>query len=203
MATSSISYWMFRFLVLPTILLGMASLPEKTASQPLTWPCACIQQNETRLHMYLHQFPAWPNVANPNEVGVIGSSQPLGFGTMYVDDWILTNGPNPNEKIVGRAQGFHIQSGQTSTSWYNSHIFEFQDDWYAGSTLEVLGFITNSTGELSIMGGTGKFPNAHGTIKFTVTTTNNVSTKELDIDVFYTPKPPSVAKGVAIGQINK
>ena len=67
--------------------------------------------------MYLHQFPAWPNVTNPNEVGAIASTQPIGFGTMYAYDWFLTLGPNPNEVIVARAQGFHLQFGQIVTHY--------------------------------------------------------------------------------------
>jgi hypothetical protein len=98
---------------------------------PSLCPCNCPKENETRLHMYLHQYPAWPNVPKPNEVGVIISSQPIGFGQTYVDDWFLTSGPDPNQNIIGRAHGYHIQAGQTVTRWHTSHIFVFEnnDDW--------------------------------------------------------------------------
>jgi hypothetical protein len=121
MATPSSRSLFFLFICLP-IVLAKASPP---ADEIYSYPCKCPQ--EMRLHLYLHQFPAWPNVSNPNEVGVIGSTQPFGFGQMYVHDWFLTVGPNPNGKIVARAQGFHIQAGQTATSWYTSHIIVFQD----------------------------------------------------------------------------
>jgi hypothetical protein len=122
MATPSLTL-LFLFLC-PAIVLAIASPAEKTGLDP----CVCPQEYEIRLHMYLHQFPAWPNVSNPNEVGAIASSHPIGFGTMYVHDWFLTIGPNPNEMIVARVQGFHLQAGQTTTSWYTSQIIVFQDD---------------------------------------------------------------------------
>lgn len=119
MATPSLS---LLFLFCLPIVLATA----RPADKNYPYPCECPQENEIRLHMYLHQFPAWPNVSNPNEVGVIASAQPIGFGQMYVHDWFLTIGPNPNAKIVARAQGFHLQAGQTATSWYTSHIIVFQ-----------------------------------------------------------------------------
>ncbi|XP_066341974.1 pterocarpan synthase 1-like [Miscanthus floridulus] len=182
---------LFLFLC-PAIVLAIASPAEKTGLDP----CVCPQENQIRMHMYLHQFPAWPNVSNPNEVGAIGSSQPIGFGTMYVHDWFLTIGPNPNETIVARVQGFHLQAGQTATSWYTSQIIVFQDDnSFAGSTLEVLGITLPprpSGGQWSIMDGTGTFTNAHGNIKYNdVQSTESSITdvvKELNIHIFYTPE---------------
>jgi hypothetical protein len=108
------------------------ALPSSLQQVPsLLCPYNCPKENETRLHIYLHQYPAWPNVPKPNEVGVIMPSQPIGFGQIYVDDWFLTSGPDPNQNIVGRAHGYHIQAGQTVTSWYTSHIFAFENngDW--------------------------------------------------------------------------
>ncbi|OEL31247.1 hypothetical protein BAE44_0007734 [Dichanthelium oligosanthes] len=194
MATASRSL-LFLFLCL-AIVLAMASPADKI------YQCDCPQEIEIRLHLYLHQFPAWPNVSNPNEVGVIGSAQPIGFGTMYVHDWFLTIGPNPNGNIVARAQGFHLQAGQTATSWYTSQIIVFQNvsryffacNSFAGSTLEVLGITLPqpSSGQWSIMGGTGAFTNAHGNIKYkdvqsTMSSITDV-VKELDIHIFYTPE---------------
>jgi hypothetical protein len=112
---------------------------------------------------------------------------------MYVHDWILAEGPNPNENVVGRLQGFHIQAGQAFTSWYTSHIMLFQNGRFAGSTLEVLGLTGNPTDELSITGGTGVLTNAHGTAKFTSSqsSTSTDAIREVDIHVFYTPETPT------------
>lgn len=114
-------------LILIYVLLPAAVAVGDTLGYILNNPCQCPKKNETSLHMYLHQFPAWPSVSNPNEAPMTGGGPPIGFGTMYVHDWFLTAGPDPNEKVIARAQGFHLQAGQTSTSWYTSHIFVFQD----------------------------------------------------------------------------
>ncbi|CAL4994821.1 unnamed protein product [Urochloa decumbens] len=194
-ANPSFSTLLFAFLFLPAVLTT-ASLTDYNAPPslvgpllpPLLCPCNCPKENETRLHLYLHQLPAWPNVPNTNEVNVVMTPS-IGFGQMYVDDWFLTAGTDPNGKIVGRAHGFHIQAGQKVQSWYTSHIFEFQDDWFAGSTLHVLG-LSNSQGQWFITGGTGTFTNAHGTVKFSTSVGSAEIIHELDIHVFYTPETP-------------
>jgi hypothetical protein len=135
MATSPSSATMLFLVLLLLAFLDMANSIDYNAQPSSQWPlpslslCNCPKQNETRLQMYLHQYPALPSVPKPNEVGVISSTQPIGFGQTYVDDWFLTKRPDPNQNIIGRAQGYHIQTGQTVTSWYTSHIFVFQDDW--------------------------------------------------------------------------
>jgi len=100
---------------------------------PSLCPCNCPKENETHLHMNLHQLPdSWPNVPNPNELKVIiGRGSPVEFGQTKVDDWVITMGTDPNQKIVGRAHGFHMNASNDHTTyiWYISHIYELQDDW--------------------------------------------------------------------------
>lgn len=135
MATTPSSTTMLFLILLLLAVLDIANSTDYNAQPslqgplPSLCPCNCPKENETRLQIYLHQYPAWPNVPKPNEVGVISSAQPIGFGQTYVDDWFLTKGLDPNQNIIGRAQGYHIQAGQTVTSWYTSHIFVFEDDW--------------------------------------------------------------------------
>jgi len=140
--------------------------------------------------MNLHQLPdSWPNVPNPNELKVIiGRGSPVEFGQTKVDDWVITMGTDPNQKIVGRAHGFHMNASNDHTTyiWYISHIYELQDDWFAGSTLQVLGIHgASDSGQWSIVGGTGVFTNAHGTIKFSRVVGGNEVTWALDVHVFY------------------
>jgi hypothetical protein len=112
----------FLFLRLPSIV-AKVNIPEDI----YPYPCKCSQENETRLHMYSHQFPALPGVPNRNKYGVINSPEPKGFGQMYVHDWILTAGLSATENVVGRLQGFHLQAGQTTTSWYTAHTIVFRN----------------------------------------------------------------------------
>lgn len=112
----------FFFLCMPAIL-AKANIPEVIYPNP----CNCCKENETRLHMYLHQFPHLPGVPNRNEYTMVTSSEPIGFGTMIVHDWILTTGLSATENVVGRLQGFHLQAGQTTTSWYTAHTIVFRE----------------------------------------------------------------------------
>ncbi|KAG2538184.1 hypothetical protein PVAP13_9NG312642 [Panicum virgatum] len=108
--------------------------------------------------------------------------------TMYAHDWFLTLGPNPNEVIVARAQGFHLQSGQTATSWYTSHIIVFQDaSRFAGSTLEVLGLIRPRPTRVI------NYKDVQSTVSGII---DNV--RELDIHIFYTPETSAEVKFAAV-----
>jgi hypothetical protein len=124
MATPSLAH-IFLFLCLPAIL-AKASVPDHI-SPPCPIVKKCSQEIETRLHLYLHQFPAQPGVPNRNEYGVINSPEPIAFGQMYVHDWVLTQGLSATENVVGHAQGFHLQAGQTTSSWYTAHTFVFRN----------------------------------------------------------------------------
>ncbi|RLM70198.1 hypothetical protein C2845_PM17G06290 [Panicum miliaceum] len=112
----------FLFVFLPAILAKANILVDIYPN-----PCRCSKENETRLHMYLHQFPHLPGVPNRNEYTMVNSSEPIGFGNMIVHDWALTAGLSATENVVGRLQGFHLQAGQTTTSWYTAHTIVFRD----------------------------------------------------------------------------
>uniref|UniRef100_A0A0D9ZY45 Dirigent protein n=1 Tax=Oryza glumipatula TaxID=40148 RepID=A0A0D9ZY45_9ORYZ len=124
------------------------------------------------------------------------SGGPSGLGTGLIHDWSLTTGLDPNVNIVGRAQGWHIVASQSSpANWYLSQNIVFQDNKYAGSTLQVMGIIEGSEEkvvEWSIVGGTGEFTNARGNIKYRDIKKEDVEwIRELDIQVLYTPNTQS------------
>ncbi|PVH34165.1 hypothetical protein PAHAL_8G160700 [Panicum hallii] len=184
MAALSNSLIFLCFLLLPGVLAFAGPHGE-------SYPCPydCPPQKETHLHMYLHQFPAWANVTNPNEVAWQG---------WVADHWLLTKGPDPNNNIVGRARGFHLLTGETSKDWYISHIYVFQDDRFAGSTIQVLGMLD---GEWSIIGGTQAFYNARGYIKYkeipsTMSSITDI-VRELDVHIF-TPDTSTAVHGIAV-----
>jgi hypothetical protein len=119
MATSS--SLIFLFLCLPAIL-ARANILEDIYPNP----CKCSKENETRLHVYLHQFPHLPGVPNRNEYEMLNSSEPMGFGNMVVHDWVFTTGLSATENVVGRLQGFHLLAGQTTGSWYFANTLVFR-----------------------------------------------------------------------------
>ncbi|CAL5039909.1 unnamed protein product [Urochloa decumbens] len=140
--------------------------------------CAQHQESVLRLVLYLHQFNA--SGPNRNEEVVVHTNHVHRFGTIIADDWVLTPTSDPNDTIVGRVQGLHMQAGQKEGN-----------QWFAGSTLQVMGRTTaERNGEWSIVGGTGKFRRAKGTIEFTCLPDPSPFhfLKKLDIEVFYTPR---------------
>ncbi|PVH61582.1 hypothetical protein PAHAL_3G068700 [Panicum hallii] len=158
-------------------------------------PCQYVLcQNEVTMKLYLHQVVQ--GQPNQNQVAMVPSLQPAGFGTIAVNDWTVIDGPNPSANIVGRAKGVHIQADQANAGWYTSLLIIFEGGRFKGSSLQALG-ITASTGELAIIGGTGEFKMARGTIKYKIVlnTPNVESIRELNIQAFYTPEIPPAAQG--------
>ena len=92
-------------------------------------PCQYVLcQNEVNMKLYLHQVVQ--GQPNQNQVAIVPSSQPAGFGTIAVNDWTVIDGPNPNAKIVARAKGMHIQADQANAGWYTSLLIIFEDGRY-------------------------------------------------------------------------
>ncbi|CAM0912686.1 unnamed protein product [Alopecurus aequalis] len=187
------------FLVLPGIILAVASPNSETS--PSIQYCDCPCRNETNLHLYLHQFVGGDNHPNRNEDIVLESGRNFGFGMIIVHDWILTSTTNPSDIVVARVEGVHVQSGRTKANqWYTSQNIVFEQGRFAGSTLQVMGLSAPiPQGEWSIVGGTGVFRMAQGTIKFKEAgnppSTSEDDVKELDINVFYTPSTSPAAAG--------
>lgn len=70
-----------------------------------------------------------------------------------------------------------------------SYILEtLLNERFAGSSIQVVGLYSNLNGQWFITGGTGAFTNAHGTVKFSTSTSGTEAIYELNIHVFYTPE---------------
>nr|XP_051206864.1 dirigent protein 6-like [Lolium perenne] len=172
-------------LLLPTIL-GMAGVYAQIAPAPICMrPCP----SEVNLHLYLHQFVAGPNHPNRNEEFLISPANAFGFGNTLVHDWTMTRTTNPSDTIIARVQGTHIQAGTTNANhWYISQNIVFQSDRFAGSTLQVMGRLTeNNVGQWSIVGGTGEFLMAQGIINYKMDPASNKddAIRELNIRIIY------------------
>ncbi|KAJ3705521.1 hypothetical protein LUZ61_009226 [Rhynchospora tenuis] len=147
-----------------------------------TSPANPPQYNELYCHLYLHHTPLEPN---RDQVAIIEPKLNNSFGTLVVNDWPLYDGLGPNAKLIGRAQGFHLQAGMKSQHWYNSFSIVFEDAQFKGSSLQVMGPVVER-GEWAIVGGTGQFHLAHGVIykKFHEQRKNG-NIMELNIHAFY------------------
>merc|ERR1711915_1149956 len=86
------------------------------------------------------------------------------FGMVRVmDDW-LTERPEANSKMVGRAQGIYVSSGQEVVHLLMATTFVFQSGKYNGSTLSMLGknVVFDQVREMPIVGGSGLFRLSRG-----------------------------------------
>ncbi|KAM3291884.1 dirigent protein 23 [Capsicum chacoense] len=93
----------------------------------------------TTLQFYFHDTPSGPN---PSVVPIAQAAGTINTTTMFVvlnmlDD-LLTVGPNPTSKIVGRARGLYGFASQTDLNLIMVMSFWFTDGIYQGSSLSLL-----------------------------------------------------------------
>lgn len=125
------------------------------------------QQRETvtNLQFYFHDMVSGKN---PTAIKVAQSAQteksPTLFGAIMMADDPLTEGPDPNSKLVGRAQGLYGSAGQSEMCLIMAMNFAFTDGIYNGSSVSILGknSALNPVREMAIVGGTGLFRLARG-----------------------------------------
>ncbi|KAL2514632.1 Dirigent protein 23 [Forsythia ovata] len=100
---------------------------------------------------------------NPNVVKIIRGNE-LGFGTTYMIDDVLTEGPNRNSKLIGRAQGMYSLASQHDLGLLMVVNFVFTDGKYNGNSLSMLGndHVLENVREMPIVGGSGIFRLAKG-----------------------------------------
>ncbi|XXG65169.1 hypothetical protein AAC387_Pa05g2940 [Persea americana] len=105
---------------------------------------------------------------NPTAVQVASApmtnNSPTGFGMLMMIDDMLTEGPKPTSKLLGRAQGFYGSASQEIVGLIMAMNFAFMDGKYNGSTLTVLGrnAVLSDVREMPVIGGSGLFRFARG-----------------------------------------
>ncbi|KAK7323404.1 hypothetical protein VNO77_26876 [Canavalia gladiata] len=131
----------------------------------------------THLHFYYHDIR---NDKNPTIVQIIDPPKnvPYGFGSTFVMDDAMTEGPDLSSKHIGRAQGLFGLASLQDLGMFMLTNFAFTDGIYAGSTLSMLGRnpISEQNREMPIVGGTGAFRFATGYA--IANSVNSVSTPE-------------------------
>lgn len=145
----------------------------------------------THLHFYQHDTLSGPNpTAIPVAQGPTRYNGPtglLGFGTIFVIDDVLTEGPNLTTNAIGRAQGFYSMSGLSGTELLLSMNILLTGGEFNGSVVTVFGrdSILESVRELPVIGGSGKFRMARG-YSLIKTHFANLSTGDvvLEIDLY-------------------
>nr|XP_015893461.1 dirigent protein 22-like [Ziziphus jujuba var. spinosa] len=119
----------------------------------------------TRLHFYFHDAISGKN---PTAVKITepadGFRSPTSFGQVNMIDNLLTEGPEPDSKPVGRAQGLYAYASMEEFALLMVINFVFTGGDYNGSSLAVLGRnpVRHQLREMPIIGGTGVFRLARG-----------------------------------------
>ncbi|PON76176.1 Disease resistance response protein [Parasponia andersonii] len=154
--TLLISLTIFSFLSL-TIAYDHHTLPEKNLGFK--------REKLTHLHFYVQDVVSG---RNPTAVtvaeGATTNTSTVSFGLVTVLDDLLTVGPDPTSKQVGRAQGISVFASQSEVGLLMVLNYVFTEGKFNGSTLSVLGRIgiTSAVKELPIVGGSGLFRFARG-----------------------------------------
>ncbi|KAL6854374.1 hypothetical protein ACP4OV_019277 [Aristida adscensionis] len=146
-----------------------------------------LTESEIRMTLYVDQVVDGPN---RNQIVVTRVGENIGFGTIAVIDWTITNGQQgPSAMVIGRLQGLQVDAGHINPSWYMSMVLTFDTGRFNGSTIQVMGPTPGDTGVWSIVGGTGKFTMARGVVqhkKIRENAEGNGNTQELNIHAYYT-----------------
>lgn len=95
-----------------------------------TGPHRPFQEHELHMHLFLHTIGE--GLAGANQKEVVGSKAPRNFGAVGVQDWDLRDGPDPNAKLIARAQGMYCYARvKEDGGCYNSFCIVFEDARYA------------------------------------------------------------------------
>ncbi|KAF6998556.1 hypothetical protein CFC21_014671 [Triticum aestivum] len=150
----------------------------------ITPVCTHRTEHELYARLYLHHtFQG----EYRNQHKVLSSVFQNEFGSLVANDWVITDEPGRDTKVVAHAKGIHIQAGMDTEDYYVSFNMVFDDGRFKGSTLQVMGTVV-AEGEWAILGGTGEFALARGVIYKTYSKYINQvgDVIELDIHCLYT-----------------
>ncbi|KAL2937156.1 Dirigent protein 23 [Bienertia sinuspersici] len=124
------------------------------------------KEQTTTLQFYFHDIQSGKS---PTAVRVAQPIQPdrkttTEFGVLLMADDPLTIGPDPNSKIVGRAQGLYGSACQDELSLVMALSYTFSDGKYKDSSISIMGRNSASkpVREMPVVGGTGLFRMARG-----------------------------------------
>ncbi|KAL8137145.1 hypothetical protein V2J09_003146 [Rumex salicifolius] len=133
------------------------------------------KEKTTTLQFYFHDVlsgksPSAIPVAHPDSTG----KYLTGFGTLMMADDALTIGPDPNSKLVGRAQGLYGSACRDDLALIMAMSYSFVDGAYNGSSISIMGrnWAAHPVREIPVVGGTGVFRMARG---YAVATTHTLN----------------------------
>lgn len=151
-----------------------------------------LTSGEKPVHFHFYQHKTVSG-SNPTAVKVAKGPIPLpvgpySFGDIVVLDDPLTEGPDPNSHLLGRAQGLYSVMNAPTVEWVFNIVLTCGE--YNGSTIAIMGRddILLPVRELSVVGGAGAFRMAKGYVLLkTYSVDINNGDAELELDVFVYP----------------
>ncbi|CAF2046042.1 unnamed protein product [Brassica rapa] len=152
--------------LLSTILLLAVTAAESNSYSKTTPFQEYKPEKLTHLHFYFHDVtsgdkPTAIRVTNPPVSNTTAVST---FGVVVIADNLLTEGPDPSSKEIGRAQGLYASTDMNTVSLTMVFNLVFTEGEFNGSTVSMYGRnpIFSKLREFPIIGGTGEFRLARG-----------------------------------------
>ncbi|KAL7595546.1 dirigent protein 22 [Lactuca sativa] len=175
--------------------LALSLLTTVSLSLPTTnnyWRSIRPNPFKFRTEKFTHFQFYWHDVqsgSNPTSITIVrqspvNTSRPNGFGLVNMIDDPLTERPDINSKLIGRAQGMYGLASQEEIGLLMAMNFVFMTGRYNGSTLTVLGRnpVFQKVREMPVIGGSGLFRFARGYVH---ASTHNLNTTTGDAIVKY------------------
>ena len=82
---------------------------------------ALVERNELKFSgLYLYHTTSGPN---RNQESLVSKN---GLGSLVGNNWEVRDGPDPNAKVIARAQGMHMNTG-VNQIWQNFFCLAFED----------------------------------------------------------------------------
>ncbi|KAI3511681.1 hypothetical protein L1887_18838 [Cichorium endivia] len=125
----------------------------------------------SHFRFYWHDIISGPN---PTAVNIVQppvnnktKTAPTGFGMINMIDDPLTEKPEADSKLLGRAQGLYGLASQGEIGLLMAMNFVFSTGKYNGSTLTILGRnpVLHKVREMPVIGGSGLFRFARGYVQ--------------------------------------
>ncbi|XP_058225915.1 dirigent protein 21-like [Rhododendron vialii] len=165
MASNSLNFPLFTFFLVTLLITSITTTADGTFSDEVSEAISLKRiEKTTHLHFYFHDITSGKN---PTAVKIAGpqDSPGVGFGSTFIIDDALTEGPELTSKLVGRAQGMYALASQNNNPELLMVVtYKFVEGPYNGSSISVLGRnpVMNDVREFPVVGGNGLFRLARG-----------------------------------------
>ncbi|KAI3683654.1 hypothetical protein L1987_84166 [Smallanthus sonchifolius] len=155
-----------QFIIIIFLLHFLTTIHSKPFSRNLSEKQLSFKnEKQTHLHFYFHDIVAGrhPTAVKVASATTTNATRSL-FGLVMVMDDPLTVGPEPESKLIGRAQGMYASADLKELGFLMVLNYYFMEGECNGSTLSILGRNAALTAvrEMPVVGGTGIFRFARG-----------------------------------------